>query len=1349
MIMKNQFWLGVALMVLSASPRASANVYNVTSTPDGAGVVTSLGGGNFNASTLRAAVNAANAAAGPHTINVPPGTYTLTLGELPVGTNANLSVTINGTGTPANTIIQHDTTSAPARVFDLDSVLSGGVNVVIQNITIAHGRNNDGIGGAGIVAGYQGPPAADSTTISNCVLFDNLVIANTPDAVGGGLQNIGGTLKVLGCRFDGNSSSNFSGGAIYYDTHSPSTGTCQIANCTFTNNSSADPSSGGGAIFISGVVNSTLTLSNSLFTANKVTSSSGSGGAIVKFGGAPLIVSGCTFTNNQVLGNSATIDNASGGAIDVGGGPMTVVFSRFFNNTTAAAGHGNSVNVASASGATLVGNNNWWGVNNGPTASDLSGATVANWLKLTHYATPASIPEAGSTTLTASIVTNSAGTAIPLGNLGVLLGLPINFGNAVGGTISSPQTVIQPSGTATANYLMTASPTHTADATVDAATATAVISVTCPAINGALTGGATICSGNSANISVSISGGVAPYSVVLNNGGGSHVGTSPLTFTVSPSSTTTYSVSSATDAYGCPATVTGSATIMVSQVSSAITPSPAAVCANSTGNQASGAAGMTRYAWTISNGTITSATNTATITYSAGASGNVTLGLTVTNSTGCGATGSIAVPISPLPAPTITATPASVNADSPGNQASSPTGFASYAWTINNGTITSPTTGPNITYVAGPLGSVTLGLTVANGSGCSAATSINVPIISGPVSATGSSFRTNYFASLTFTNGLPATTMPIAFDGTNYWSCSGGTTTGLRLARYDTNGVLLSTYAPGLDFRSVFTDGTGLVLARAYSDRTIYLQSTPGVFVASGVTLNGGTLDAQSSVVLNGSATEYIAMSAGVVSRWDTAGNYLGAVNLQGFGIVSGENGTPQSHSLATFGDFWLTYNGAGILSVWEATGTRLAQITLSGAGTSSDSSWGFSYCNGKAFVVDSATGLWRGFDVGSPGRVAIYGAPGNASWNADVQSKIIGTGQLPQVDASLVSGANPVPALAELRRYESVLVYSDTGFNNNTNIGNNLADYVDLGGGVVLNTFVFDSSGGLSIQGRLVTGGYLPFTTASYTTGNGLTLVKDQPAHPIYAGVSTLNGGTASYHNSSISTAAGATQLGHWTDNQPLVAVKDITLGRTTGLNFYPPSADVLPGSWATNTDGGRLMANALLYAGKVAPVIMQPPTNSVIVAGGTVSFNVAAVGLPPLTYQWRKSGTNIAGATNPSLNFPMVTNSTGLYTVVVSNSYGLAVSSKAVLNLPLRILPPALGAGGALPLFVGTTDGSPLTADRASRIRIYTSANVGMPLSNWTQLSAPLVFSNGLLRVDGISATNALNFYRAAEKP
>ena len=86
----------------------------------------------------------------------------------------------------------------------------------------------------------------------------------------------------------------------------------------------------------------------------------------------------------------------------------------------------------------------------------------------------------------------------------------------------------------------------------------------------------------------------------------------------------------------------------------AITPTPAQVCASSTGNTASGPAGASTYAWGITNGTITSATNAQSVTYTAGASGSVTLTLTITNSSGCTAANSIDVPIATPPTPTIT-----------------------------------------------------------------------------------------------------------------------------------------------------------------------------------------------------------------------------------------------------------------------------------------------------------------------------------------------------------------------------------------------------------------------------------------------------------------------------------------------------------------------------------------------------------------------------------------------------------------------------------------------------------------------------------------------------------------------
>ncbi len=66
-----------------------------------------------------------------------------------------------------------------------------------------------------------------------------------------------------------------------------------------------------------------------------------------------------------------------------------------------------------------------------------------------------------------------------------------------------------------------------------------------------------------------------------------------------------------------------------------ITPTPAQVCASSTGNTASGPAGMTAYAWSITNGTITAGATAQTVMYTAGTTATVTLMLVVTEPGGC------------------------------------------------------------------------------------------------------------------------------------------------------------------------------------------------------------------------------------------------------------------------------------------------------------------------------------------------------------------------------------------------------------------------------------------------------------------------------------------------------------------------------------------------------------------------------------------------------------------------------------------------------------------------------------------------------------------------------------------
>ena len=257
---------------------------------------------------------------------------------------------------------------------------------------------------------------------------------------------------------------------------------------------------------------------------------------------------------------------------------------------------------------------------------------------------------------------------------------------------------------------------------------------------------------------------------------------------------------------------------------------PPAVCAGSTGNQARGPAGATTYAWSVTNGTITSATDIQTITYTAGTPGNVGLTLVVTNASHCPAQGTLDVLIKASPAtPTINPTPAQICANSAGNTANGPAGATTYAWSITNGVITSATNIQTITYTAGASGNVDLTLVVTNAQGCSAQNSLDVPINPIPAftPAAGAlpvaTFNVAY--SLTFAGTVG--TAPFTFA-----LASGALPTGMTL---NSNGSV-SPNTPSVTgpfaFSITVTDANGCSSTQAY---TLNVQPNLGTDAYSGV----------------------------------------------------------------------------------------------------------------------------------------------------------------------------------------------------------------------------------------------------------------------------------------------------------------------------------------------------------------------------------------------------------------------------------------------------------------------------------------------------------------------------------
>lgn len=120
---------------------------------------------------------------------------------------------------------------------------------------------------------------------------------------------------------------------------------------------------------------------------------------------------------------------------------------------------------------------------------------------------------------------------------------------------------------------------------------------------------------------------------------------------------------------------------------------------------------------------------------------------------------------------------------------------------------------------------------------------------------------------------------------------------------------------------------------------------------------------------------------------------------------------------------------------------------------------------------------------------------------------------------------------------------------------------------------------------------------------------------------------------------------------------------GNTYGQANVPPGLQKVYGIGA-----GNYYSVALRDAsGDTVPVIVTPPAALNAFTGQTVVFTVTATGgTAALSYQWRKDGVNLAGATGASLRLSQVTSANvGSYDVIVSDQLGLVTSASAALTV------------------------------------------------------------------------------------
>lgn len=279
-----------------ASSLALATTFPVTKTADTAD-------GTCNADcSLREAIIAANANAGPDDITLPAGTYALSIpptGENvagPTGNNeaigdldVNGELTITGAGA-STTIVDGADLSRIFHIHGGPVTITGltarngseeaGGGIFVEAVTSVNFSNivvtaNDGLGSGGGGIRNQG----GTTTITDSTISNNVV-----DAQGGGIFTIGTPLTIIRSTISGNTATE-SGGGIRIDS-----GTLTVQNSTISNNTA---SSGGGIRNLNGTVT---------VTASTIADNSGGsafGGGIATFAPGTVNLTGSILANNS------------------------------------------------------------------------------------------------------------------------------------------------------------------------------------------------------------------------------------------------------------------------------------------------------------------------------------------------------------------------------------------------------------------------------------------------------------------------------------------------------------------------------------------------------------------------------------------------------------------------------------------------------------------------------------------------------------------------------------------------------------------------------------------------------------------------------------------------------------------------------------------------------------------------------------------------------------------------------------------------------------------------------------------------------------------------------------------
>ena len=123
-----------------------------------------------------------------------------------------------------------------------------------------------------------------------------------------------------------------------------------------------------------------------------------------------------------------------------------------------------------------------------------------------------------------------------------------------------------------------------------------------------------------------------------------------------------------------------------------------------------------------------------------------------------------------------------------------------------------------------------------------------------------------------------------------------------------------------------------------------------------------------------------------------------------------------------------------------------------------------------------------------------------------------------------------------------------------------------------------------------------------------------------------------------------------------------------TNSPNFTTPAINVPLKFWVRVSNGTTSIdsATSFVSGNPPAPVITLQPVDVSVVSGQTASFSVAATGTGSLTYQWRRNGLPVTGATGTGFSVVGAKMSDAdMYDVTVSDAFSTTASNPARLGV------------------------------------------------------------------------------------